>query len=752
MNIAVEKFKFTKKIKPMNFFEYEVLGKGDISNVYKIVGKARYALTSQNRFKPVFSKENKLYSLEKLEIPELDYCFIEPRGFKKLSIDTNSSIYSDYLIYIINCYLKKKGYKVKYNKQILNDNILDRNGKYVQYRSSKGIEVKRCFEINPYVLNDGQVFLECNVKSIFNHKKNIYEMMESGENIIGLRVKYSWSNINSSGEIVEILDKNVNDKLETCMGQSLIEYFLNNNQEYRVKNFTEKDKKAKVVRVKMGKKILDFIPHSLQPIVDREYVKRVDPDFSVKVDSIFKMEMNYRFKVIKQFLNDIAVIKELENGYFDFNTCNQLDCFGFKCIYIDAPVLKGKTKLQKKAQVFNKGYYKTVDKEVKVGIMFPEGTENDVKTAIRRIWDFNTIGKIKNNTGKEYTVASKGLINLRFNRNVWCSYPLGSITEYKRIANDLKNKGDLDIILAVIPDSSDDPDNPYSPFKRVLAELQLPSQMMTLDSVKAINDFDNIENVYEYKGLYYIHNISLGILGKVGGIPWVIDNPQSPVDCYVGLDVGNPIKGIRYPSCSIVFDRDGTLINYYRPKIPQTGEIIVTDILQEIFDKVLLSYYEKHNSYPKKIMIHRDGFARESLDWYKNYFREHNIEFDIVEIRKHGAIKFGEIDKDFIYNPKPGTYITDGQVAYLISSEIRPLKGDSKTKIGFGSPVPLQIERVYGSTDLHEIVKQVYYLSELHIGSTKSTRLPITTGYADKISKNIDTIPSGCVDNKLFFL
>lgn len=49
------------------------------------------------------------------------------------------------------------------------------------------------------------------------------------------------------------------------------------------------------------------------------------------------------------------------------------------------------------------------------------------------------------------------------------------------------------------------------------------------------------------KSKYYLHNIVLGILGKTGGIPWVIKEMPGNVDCFVGLDVATLEKGIHYP-------------------------------------------------------------------------------------------------------------------------------------------------------------------------------------------------------------
>ena len=94
--------------------------------------------------------------------------------------------------------------------------------------------------------------------------------------------------------------------------------------------------------------------------------------------------------------------------------------------------------------------------------------------------------------------------------------------------------------------------------------------------------------------MYYLHNIALGILGKIGGVPWAIDNMKGNVHCFIGLDVGTRKKGIHHPACSVFFDKHGELINYYKPIIPQSGEIIENEILQEVFDNVLNSYEEKY--------------------------------------------------------------------------------------------------------------------------------------------------------------
>ncbi|MCX7950920.1 MAG: Piwi domain-containing protein [Clostridiales bacterium] len=747
MESFLEIFKSNVPLQPREFHEYILAAKGDVSNFYQLSGKAVYGLTAQNKFKPVFRKDDThLYSLEKLNvIPEIQGLKISYNGCKKIDIQGNNNVYADLVAYFINAKLKKidSKYKIKYNKEIRNILMLENNKKYEELKRKYGINVYRVFDIMPEVFDNGDVHLRCNIRHEFESEKTIYDLLKERQNVIGLKVNYIWTNnTNSTGEIEDILDKKIDEKLDELKGQSLLEYYINNNQSYRINRFSEQDKKANVIKVKCNnKKPLYFIPHSLKQVIDRETLKMIDKDFSKSIDNHIKMDMGYRMKVLKDFIDDIGLIKELGNFKFDFES-NDSKTLGFACEEIEKPIFlaENNTKISKKTDVFKKGYYLKPNKKVKFAIMWPKGYEDRAKKALRKIFSFNTLGYIKDNKEEKYFVSKKNLLDLEF-ANAAYEYKLGDITEYKRVAMNLKKQEkDIDLVLCVIPNEQYE-DNPYSEFKKVWAKDNIPSQMICLDSIEAINDINDIKNIYLYNGLYYLNEVSLGILAKTGGIPWVLGNIPGNIDCFVGLDVGNPQKGIRYPSSSVVFDKNGTLINYFKPELPQTGEIIVENILQEIFDNIILSYENKFGGKPKHIVIHRDGFARENLEWYKKYFANNNIEFDVVEVKKQGASKFAIKERNEFKNPNAGMYVTNGKYAFLVTNDIK-----------IGSPRPLKIEKVYGNTSLEDIVKQIYYLSELHIGSTKKTRLPITTEYADRISKNIMYIPSGTISEKLFFL
>lgn len=741
--ITFEAFEGVGKITPRNFFKYKLKGKGKIENVYEVINKVKYALSSNNNFKAVFRKGEDLLSLERLHnIPLRDDVDIIFDGEEELDVLENRKIYEDSIVYYINNAvrgLKIEGdrkYRAANNRDILVNYILDRELKERKIISKKGFQLKRKFNINPVINDDLNVILYVSCTLEFSYDKNIYEMVKSGLEVKGLEVKNTWTSFNNSGIIEEILDLKINEPGK--LGQSLIDYYISRNQAYRVNKFTEEDTNANVIVVRTNKKTLDCIPHALTPIITREYLSNNDVSFSREIEKLIKMDMGYRYNVLKNFIKDVGRIKELNNLYFNNHYIKDINVIGYKSgVLLEPKLIGAKGIIKNKMQIFQNGFYKMPDKKVCFGVLFPEGDRDTASKAIRAIYDFATVGKYQN---KDNKFIANNLMNILFNPKdcIFEEYKLGDIREYKKAANKIKAYDKVKFVIAIVPNLNDgDEENPYNPFKKVWAELNIPSQMISMKTSEILSKGNGND------GLYYLHNIALGILGKIGGIPWAIDNMPGNIDCFIGLDVGTREKGIHHPACSVFFDKHGELINYYKPVIPQSGEIIENEILQEVFDNVLNSYEEKYGELPKNIVIHRDGFSRESLNWYEEYFGKYNINFNIIEVKKNTSVKLASINGNIVNNPEKGQYVVKGNKAFVVITDI---------KENLGSPKPLKIEKAYGSLDMITILNQIYALSQIHVGSTKSMRLPITTGYADKICKAIEFIPQGKLSDKLFFL
>ncbi|MBZ9692405.1 hypothetical protein [Clostridium sp. M14] len=137
-NLTFEAFEGAGQLNELKFFRYNVVGKGEIDNVHKAIWGVKYRLQSNNFFKPVFIKGETLYSLDELKvIPEFKNVEVIPAGNIILSIEGNTDIYKEIVIFYINNALRNikditnyRKYITKNTDEIICKSILTPNLKY----------------------------------------------------------------------------------------------------------------------------------------------------------------------------------------------------------------------------------------------------------------------------------------------------------------------------------------------------------------------------------------------------------------------------------------------------------------------------------------------------------------------------------------------------------------------------------------------------------------------------------------------
>lgn len=683
-----------------------------------------------------FEDKKRIYTTEKIEetVPNADFT-LKYEGFCELPVLENKEIYCNLIKYFITQNLKKVKFFNKYRKyscknEVTSKWIMTNEGFKTFISNNKEINFERKYNIKVEILDNGKAYLKLDTKSIFIPNFTVNDYLVKGINPIGMEVKNYWAEYEQTGTLIEICDFTVTDKLDFV--DSLKAYYIGNNKGYLVEKIPD-DTKVVKVKLKSGKVGL-YYPHALKRVLTREKVGQIDPSFSNDIDQYLKRNMQTRLELDIDFIKDIGSISELSNLEFNTIPC-PVEEMGYKKGTIPLPeLICGKNKVikcGKEFQVFNNGFYQKPNKEIKIGYIYPKNTYDKMKAVVNEIYSFAKHGKYQGEKDK-YTV--KGLLDIQRAPMIMKEYELGrDLTDYKRAANEVKEVSGIDIVIALVPDGFDE-DGPYNPFKRVWAKANILSQMISMKTAELFAEGKK-------EGRYYLHNIILGILGKIGGIPWIVKEMPGNVDCFVGLDVATVEGGIHYPASSVVFDKYGRLLGFYKPETPQKGEKITTKILRDIFDEVILSYEGRFKEMPKNVVIHRDGFSNENDDWYKNYFGAKGIKYSIIEVRKNVHSKLMFLEDGKVKNPEIGHCLYNDNEGYLVTTDIEK-----------GSPNPILIEKKCGDLSMVKILKQILYLSRLHVGSTRQMRLPITTGYADKICKNRDFVPEGKMDNRLFFL
>lgn len=737
-DLRMEAFASNDSIQPVKLHVYE-LHTQKIDNAFSIIRGAVWKIRNYTGL-GVFEDGKFVYSINQItkEIPNVDFS-LEYVGEKELPVAENKKIYCELIKYFISEQLKRVQIFDKYRKYSCKSEITSKwifsDGEYRTYASkNKEISLERKYDFWITISDDGIAYLQINTGSIFSSNLTVYDYLTRQVNPVAMEVKNDWSNNRQSGVLTEICDCHVTDKVG--FADSLKAYYIEKGEGYRVEGLPD-DTPVVMVELQPGKKY-PYYPQALKPILTREKVGEIDPSFSLNIEKHVKRDMLQRLQLDQELIRDIGTLSDFGNLSFYDEPCT-VEELGYKKGTVPTPTLicgQNRTvECGKEIRVFSHGFYRKPDRKLKIGYIYPKNSEDKMGAVVNSILEFSTKGKFH---GEDDPYILKDLLDIQYAPMIKEEYELGDTTDYKRAALKLQKVEGIDIVIALVPDGMDN-DGPYNPFKTIWAKANIPSQMI---SMKTASLFLN-EAKDSITSKYFLHNIVLGILGKTGGIPWIVKDMPGDVDCFVGLDVATVAQGIHYPACSVVFDKYGKLLGFYKPTTPQQGEKITKRILQDIFDQVIFSYEEEYGESPKHVVIHRDGFSNEDDNWYECYFGAKDIEYSIIEVRKNNHTKLMLLEDDKVINPTMGYCIYNKDKGYLVTTNL----GNKK-----GSPNPLLIEKKCGNLSMPTILTQILYLSQLHVGSTHKLRLPITTGYADKICKNKDFVPEGKMDDRLFFL
>lgn len=755
MPLGFMKFKFTQKAEPKAFYRYDIISSNPYADKDDFQGNSiRYHVINHKDNK-IYGKKMFIYVLnnsslityEKIKfIPEFE------NGLK-LELVSDEKEYFEFENYqdLYRCWAEYFVYDrvVKFCRS--NKGAFDyrKENEYVQTlncpKSKLNITVLRNFKVRAEVIEDRTIYLSLSINCEFKSNDTIYDLIKSGEDVLGLQVKCNWQSYDKTYIVKKVHETKICEKIKGNNSKEidLLGYWQNKTPWY----LKDIDINAPIISLydpkarNKAKAEAFYIPQSLTPIITREHIAQRDKILSKEVDRYTKLSMQKRLEIIQGFLKVINT--NSTNTVYISVEPSPVDEFGYKELQLsqNLPKLKIKNgttiRFNEKYKAFSKGFYKLPDEPIVAAFMNYDKEFDKSRDIMSSIALF-THGEVN---GKNDNFTSNNLMPLGLYHKAFY-YHKGDLLSYDETAQEIKKIDKINFAIVVVPIEEDEEDydnnsisSPYDSFKKSFAKLNIPSQMVSLSMYKDIGN-PNVK--------FRLQNLILGLLCKSGGIPWVLESNLDDVDCFIGLDVGTQEKNIHYPACSVCLDGRGNLIGYYTTSIAQSGEKIDQPSLEIILNNVLTEYKKYNGNYPKHIVIHRDGFSNEDTEWYISYFSKNNIKFDLVEIRKNIPIRLIDLDNNVSeQNPQSGSVVIKGDEAYLVSTGVNAK---------LGAPRPLLLVHKYGDLTMEQISRQVYILSEMHVGSMRTSRLPLTTMYADKICKRHDQVPQNILSNKLYFL
>jgi len=258
------------------------------------------------------------------------------------------------------------------------------------------------------------------------------------------------------------------------------------------------------------------------------------------------------------------------------------------------------------------------------------------------------------------------------------------------------------------------------------------------------------QNPYAKSFRMFIPNLSVAMLAKAGGIPYVLHKPYGDDDLIIGVGAySNQKVGQRYVGSAICFDNKGMLQGYNC--WPDTD----TDRLKNSIKQGIIGFIRDHGHNPKRVIIH----------YYKTMSRKEarpittmlynlglrGVPVFVLNINKtesEDLVAFDREEKNLM--PESGTIVNLGKGNYLLYNNSKYSSDDTASVL---YPVKIRISKVdqdgksqgYSDEEALELLTQAYQFSRLSYKTVKQQNLPVTTLYPELAARIIPFFDGKCI-------
>jgi len=279
------------------------------------------------------------------------------------------------------------------------------------------------------------------------------------------------------------------------------------------------------------------------------------------------------------------------------------------------------------------------------------------------------------------------------------------------ILSDQYGNSDCDVLLVQLKEHSE---QHHKAWKRALTHSSTPSQMVATST-------------FSTYGAQF--NVALGILSKLGGLPFGLGKSYTGVQVWVGMDTWREGRK-NVAAASVACDAEGLLIGYPNPVVTageRTDDKALLELLRTTVEGVEHRYGQTDEDTPTMYGLIRDGFFYESLRIVEQVEREYGVEFVVCDVQKFGAPKIA-VENGGFESAESGTLLWNGNQGYIQATEQRPGRNT-------GTPNLLSVGLRKGQVQIKDLLKDLFWLTNIHAGSTQQPGYPIPQYYAHKIAE-----------------
>lgn len=303
-------------------------------------------------------------------------------------------------------------------------------------------------------------------------------------------------------------------------------------------------------------------------------------------------------------------------------------------------------------------------------------------------------------------------------------------------------------ISPIKKDQTDHPQhNAYYKLKELLLDKEIPSQVIYK------------EHLDKPEFYYFLPNIYVALLAKMGGIPWRLARPHTD-ELIVGIGAFKSTKSNRrFLGSAFCFSNDGKFENFDCFKDNEPG-MLAGSI------KAAVERFIKEKKQAKRIIIHfyKEISNKKELQPILDMLAkigERETPVIIVTINKTDSRELLGFDMNHAGKmPISGTYVKVGYFKYLLFNNTRYFDDSKLSPKDYHFPIKLTFKAsrpgIIDSKVTKELIDQVYQFSRMYWKSISQQNLPVTTLYPEMVAEIFPHFESDILPefgkNNLWFL
>ncbi len=319
--------------------------------------------------------------------------------------------------------------------------------------------------------------------------------------------------------------------------------------------------------------------------------------------------------------------------------------------------------------------------------------------------------RLKDYGFKSQIIEKKPLLSKNFNGTEFR-------VEVERVVNDLVTITP-DIVLTFLPEEDRNTDRSddgsfYHQIYSLLLNRRIASQVIYEDTLEDV----------EYK--YILNQVIPGILAKLGNLPFVLAEPLTIADYFIGLDISRSSKeklpGTLNACASIrLYGQRGEFLRYRLEGDLIEGEEIPQRLLERLLPSATLG--------GKTVLIYRDGrFCGQEVDNFLARAKAIDAKFILVECRKSGIPRLYNLNEKVLTAPAPGLALrVSSREAVVVTTQV-------SENVGLARPLRLTVHEQGHPASIESVVETTLKLTLLHHGALKTPRLPMPLYGSDRMA------------------